>query len=233
MRRIFSSADHWGAILVAAVIIITAWLVATNEIRQLDDRAKTDALVRVEQLSTSYQNDVGSTIKLVDNILTFIADYDLENGTARTQDLVQRDHLYSGVLGNVAVLGPTGNGIAFGPVGAARVSLGDRTYVREALRTNMLSIGAPVVGRFNKHLAVPFARAIRRPDGTVAGIVTSVIDIGVFAYGYDGNDFGDRGIVEIVGINDHIARARITAQGSAQSSAVDSRRYRPSGTISR
>jgi signal transduction histidine kinase/CheY-like chemotaxis protein len=224
LRRIFSSADHWGAILVAAVIIITAWLVATNEIRQLDDHAKTDALVRVKQLSTSYQNDVGSTFKLVDNILTFIADYDLENGTARTQDLVQRDRLYSGVLGNVAVLGPTGSGIAFGPTGAAPVALGDRAYVREALRTKILSIGAPVVGRFNKHVAVPFARAIRRPDGTVAGIVTAVIDIGVFAYGYDANDFGDRGIVEIAGINDHIARARVTAHGS---SAVVDRRLSP------
>jgi signal transduction histidine kinase/DNA-binding response OmpR family regulator len=224
LRRIFSSADHWGAVVVAAVIIVVAWLVAANEIRQLDDRAKADALVRVKQLSTSYQNDVGSTIKLVDNILTFIADYELENGLARTQDLVKRDRLYSGVLGNVAVLGPTGEGIAFGPTGAAPVSLSDRAYVREALRTNVISIGAPVVGRFNKHLAVPFALAIRRHDGTLAGIVTAVIDISVFAYGYDAGDFGERGLVEIAGINDHIARARVTASGT---SAVVGRRLSP------
>jgi signal transduction histidine kinase/DNA-binding response OmpR family regulator len=224
LRRILSSADHWGAVVVAAVIIIVAWLVAGNEIRQLDDRVKSDALVRVKQLSTSYQNDVGSTIKLVDNILTFIADYELENGLARTQDLVKRDRLYSGVLGNVAVLGPTGRGIAFGPTGMAPVSLSDRAYVREALRTNVISIGAPVVGRFNKHLAVPFARAIRRHDGTLAGIVTAVIDISVFAYGYDAGDFGARGLVEIAGINDHIARARVTASGT---SAVVGRRLSP------
>ena len=214
MRRIFSSADYWGAILVAAVIIIAAWSVARGEISELNKRAEADAQARVAQLSSSYESDVSSTIKLVDNILHFVGDYDVENGIHRSELLIQRDRLYSGVLGNVAIVDVHGNGMAFGPRGSAPIAVGDRAYVRAALRTPGLAIGTPLVGRVNKHLAIPFARAVRRPDGTLAGFVTAVIDVQGFEYDFDVEDYGPKGLVEVVGLNDHISRVRFSGDRS-------------------
>lgn len=214
MRRIFSSADQWGPIVVAIVLIIAAWAVARSEISDLDEHAKSDAVVRVKQLSGSYQSNVASTIKLIDNTLRFIGDYDLENGILRSEAMVQRDRLYHGVLGNIAIVNAQGNGRAFGAQQSGAIALGDRAYVRAALRTNGLVIGTPVVGRVTKRLSVPFAFAVRRPNGALAGVVTAVIDVEGFAYGFDAGDYGPKGLVEIVGLNDHISRARFSGDRS-------------------
>ena len=170
MRRILSTADRWGAVLVAAALILTAWLVASREISSLEDRAKADAVTHAAQLSGSYQTDVASTIHLIDNMLGFIGDYALENGIDRSQEMAERDRLYNGVLGNIAIVNAQGKGMTFGARSGA-IAIGDRAYFRAAVRSNGLVIGAPVVGRVIKRLSVPFALAVRRPDGSLVGVV--------------------------------------------------------------
>ena len=214
MRRIFATADYWGVILVAAILIVAAWSVARGEISELDKRAEADAHSRVVQLSSSYESDVSSTIKLVDNTLRFVGDYALENGIRRSEILIQRDRLYSGVLGNIAIVDVNGKGMAFGPRGSAPIAVGDRAYVRAALRAPGLAIGTPLVGRVNKHLAIPFARAVRRPDGSLLGFVTAVIDLKAFEYDFDVEDYGPHGLIEVVGLSDHISRVRFSGDRS-------------------
>ncbi|HEY5348257.1 MAG TPA: response regulator [Candidatus Lustribacter sp.] len=214
MRRIFSSTEQWGVVLVATVLIIVAWSVALAEIQALNDRAKAEAFARATQLAASYQSEVSSTVKLVDNSLRFIGHYGAENGMRRTQLLVERERLYGGVLGNVAILDPSGNGMVFGSRERASISLGDRAYVRAASRTTGLVIGTPLVGRISGRVAVPFARGVRRADGTLSGVVTSVIDVNDFAYGHDASDFGPHGVMELVGIGNRIVLARSAGDGS-------------------
>jgi signal transduction histidine kinase/DNA-binding response OmpR family regulator len=211
LRRILSTADRWGAVLVAAAVILAAWLVALSEISTLEDRAKADAVARVAQLAGSYQSDVASTIQLADNIAHFIGDYELENGMRRTEEMVQRDHLYSGALGSITIVDAQGTGRAFGVHYSGPISIGDREYFRAALRTNALIIGAPVVGRVNKRLGIPFARAVRRPNGTLLGVVTAAVDVEAFAYGFDAVDYGRNGLVEFVSLNDKALRVRFSA----------------------
>jgi signal transduction histidine kinase/CheY-like chemotaxis protein len=214
LRRIFSSADQWVAVLVAACLVAVAWAAAVGEIRALDSRARADAVVRVSQLSNSYESNVASTLKLIDNILVFIGDYDLENGIRRSEAMVRRDRLFNGVLGNIAIVNAQGNGMAFGAKSTGPIAIGDRPYLRQALRTNGLVIGTPVVGRVTKRLSVPFARAVRRRDGSLLGIVTAVIDVEGFAYGFDSSDYGDHGLITIIGLNDRIARVRFSGARS-------------------
>ncbi len=214
MRRLFSSADHWVAVVIAAVLIIAAWVIAENEISELDSRANADAQARVTQLASSYASDVTSTIHLIDNVLRLVGDYDLENGIRRSEEMIRRDRLYSGLLGNIAIVGASGHGMAFGPQGGAPIALGDRGYVHAALRTNGIVIGPPLIGRVTKRLSIPFARTVRRPNGTVAGVVTAVVDLAGFAYGFDTVDYGPNGLIELVGLNDHIARVRFSGDRS-------------------
>jgi signal transduction histidine kinase/DNA-binding response OmpR family regulator len=210
-RRILSTADVWGPILAATVIIVAAWIVAKNELSALDDHARVEASTRASQLSGSYQSDVSSTIVLVDNMLRFIADYDVENGIERTKALVRRGRLYNGVLQNITIVDAQGNGSSFNDRGTSPVSLRNRAYVRDALRANNLTIGAPLIGKTNHRLLVPFARSLRARDGRLLGVVTTVVKVSNFAFGFDASDFGPNGFIELVGTKDRIVRARVDA----------------------
>jgi signal transduction histidine kinase len=195
-------------VLVAAVLLAATWATCEGQLSALDARANADAVTRAQQLATSYQGDVSSTLNLVDNLLRFVAAYDAENGLQRSAALVARERLYRGLLGNVAVIDARGDGIAIGAAGSAPIHLGDRAYVRAALRTAGLSIGAPLIGRVNKRFSIPFARSVRGPNGALLGVVTSVIDVRAFSYGYGANDVGSHGVVTIMGTRDHIVRSR-------------------------
>ena len=175
MRRPLSTADQWGPVLAAAALILAVWLITRNEISALNDRAQVEAISNATEVSTSYANDVASTVKLVDGMLRFVALYDVDNGAVRTRSMALRSTLYVGVLGNLAIVDAHGNGVAIGALGQRRISLSDRAYFRQALRTNGLVIGSPIVGRTTKHVDIPFARSVRAHDGTLIGAVTAVL----------------------------------------------------------
>jgi hypothetical protein len=213
VRRLFSTADYWGAAVVAVLLLAATWFACIAQVQALNERANADALSRTRQLVTSYQDDVTSTIVLVDNILRFIAAYDAENGPVRTAQLVQNERLYSGVLGNVAIVDIHGHGTAMGARGSAPISLGDRPYVQAALKSTALVIGRPLVGRVTKQFSVPFARSVRF-KGKLIGAVTAVVNVSGFEFGLNTSDFGPRGVVLIVGSNDGVLRARVSADTS-------------------
>ena len=181
---------------------------------------------RATQLASSYEGDGSATINLVDNMLRYLAVYDLKNGVQSSAALIEHEQLYRGLIGNIAVIDASGRGIAVGVKGHSPISIGDRSYVQAALRSRSLVIGTPVIGRVNKAYSIPFARAVRRPDGTVIGTITSVISVAAFTYGYTKNDFGARGVMDFIGRNDRIVRARVTADSTrslvGQSLAADS-----------
>jgi signal transduction histidine kinase/DNA-binding response OmpR family regulator len=215
LRRPFSTADQWGPILVAAALILAVWILTRNEISALNDRSRAEALSNVTQISSSYANNVASTVKLIDSTLRFVAQYDLENGAVRTQSMVSRTSLYVGVLGNLAIVDAHGNGLAVGTNGQRRISLGDRSYFREALKTNTLSIGSPIAGRTTKRVEIPFARSVRDRDGKLIGAVSAVIDISRFGFGIGENDLGPQGYVELVDMLDRHVLVRVNGKGAS------------------
>jgi len=211
LRRLFSTADRWGPILVAVALLAATWLACAAQISALNERATADAVMRVSELSGSYENDAASTVVLVDNILRFVAAYDAENGPERTATLIEREHLYRGLSGNVAVVDTHGHGIAVGVAGRAPISVGDRAHVQASFHSSDLIIGKPLIGRVTKRYSIPFARGVRRPDGTLVGSVNAVIDVSAFRFGYDAIDFGPKGTAEIVGRYDRVIRARLSS----------------------
>jgi len=213
-RRVFTAGNTGGAVCFALLLMVAVWLGRAVQITALNHRAHTDAISRAAQLASSYGGDVGSTIVLVDNILRFIAAYDVENGVGRSADLIARERLYEGIFGNVAIVGTDGRGTAVGTRGRFPIALGDRAYVKAALHSRTLIIGAPLIARVNHQFSIPFARSVRRPDGRVVGVVTAVVNVHAFAFGYTARDFGPHGVVLFVGSNDGVVRARISADPS-------------------
>ena len=211
MRRLVSTTDRWAPVLIATVLLAATWFACAAQISALNERATADAVSRVRELSSSYENDAAATIVLVDNMLRFIAAYDAENGPQRTATLIVREKLYRGLSGNVAVVDTHGHGTAIGVRGRAPISVGDRPHVQASFHSSALIIGTPLIGRVNGHYSIPFARGVRRPDGTLVGSVNAVVDVNAFRFGYDTNDFGPNGVAEIVGRYDRIVRARLPA----------------------
>jgi signal transduction histidine kinase/CheY-like chemotaxis protein len=214
LRRLFSAADRWVPFAVAAAILAATWFACIIQINTLNERAAADASSRANQLAASYENDSFSSIVLVDNILHFVSSYAAETGPRRAAQLVAREHLYRGIFGNIAIVDAAGNGVAVGAKGSAPISIGDRPYVQAAARSTSLIIGTPLIARVTERHSIPFARTIRRPDGRRIGTATAVIDLAGFRFGFSPGEFGREGIVEIVGLDDRIIRARISADAS-------------------
>jgi signal transduction histidine kinase len=211
VRMLLSAGKSWGAVLIAAVLIGATWLGCAAQITALNQRANAEAVSRGAQLAGSYEGDVSSTIFLVDNLLRFIAAYDVQNGRDASAALVARERLYRGIFGNVAIVDAHGNGIAIGRKGRFPIAIGDRPYVQAAFRSHALIIGRPLVARVTKQFSIPFAHSVHRADGTLAGAITAVIDVSAFGFGYSGTDFGPHGVIEFVGAHDGIVRARVSA----------------------
>ena len=210
----FSFSGFWGPVLVAALLIVATWLGCAAQIGALNQRANNDAISRATQLASSYEGDGSSTINLVDNMLRFLGAYELKNGVPNTAALIAQEQLYRGLSGNIAVVDASGHGIAVGIRGSAPISIGDRAYVKAALHSRSLIIGTPLVARVTKQYSIPFARAVHRPDGTVVGTITSVINVTAFSYGYTANDFGPHGVMDFIGARDGIVRSRVSATRS-------------------
>jgi signal transduction histidine kinase/CheY-like chemotaxis protein len=215
VRRYYLSADRWGAIVVAVLLLAVTWFNNSAQLSALNESAKAEGLIRASRLATSYEGDVTSTFKQVDTIMRVLSAYAAENGAARATRLIAQDELYNNFLGNVSVVDMHGNGFSVGPKGTAPLFVGDRAYFRAALQSSGLIIGAPLKGRVTKQFSIPFARAIRDPNGRLIGAVTAVIAVNSFAFGYDAADFGSGGVVEIVGIRDRVIRARVSGRSSA------------------
>jgi signal transduction histidine kinase/ActR/RegA family two-component response regulator len=210
----FGISAFWGPVVVAALLIVATWLGCAVQIAALNQRADKDAVSRATQLATSYEGDGSSTINLVDNMLRFLAAYDLKNGVRNSAALIAHQQLYRGLSGNIAVIDATGHGFAVGVKGSSPISIGDRAYVQAAVRSRSLIIGSPLVARVTKQFSIPFARAVRRPDGTVVGTITSVISVAAFTYGYTANDFGPRGVMDFIGSRDGVVRSRVSVDPS-------------------
>ena len=214
MARRFGVSGFWGPVVVAGLLIVATWLGCAAQIAALNQRANNDAISRATQLASSYEGDGSSTINLVDNMLRFLAAYDLKNGVRSTAALIAQEQLYRGLSGNIAVIDAGGHGFAVGVKGVSPISIGDRAYVKAALHSRSLIIGRPLVARVTKQFSIPFARAVRRPDGTVVGTITSVISVTAFSYGYTAADFGPHGVMDFIGQHDGIVRSRVSANRS-------------------
>jgi len=130
-------------------------------------------------------------VTLIDNVLSFIGQYEVENGTARTaSDGFRRNHLYRGLLGNIAIVD------AHAPawrsaMPRAAIAIGDRQIsATPCARTSWSSVRR-FWARYQDKMSVPFARAVRRPDGRwpVSSRPSSTLRIRVRL---DTNDYGAR-----------------------------------------
>jgi two-component system, sensor histidine kinase and response regulator len=211
---------------VAVLIIAIIWGACLWQVSRLDARSRADAQARAVKLAAQYENDVSASLVVIDNVLNFVASYESENGIRRSAALVERNRLYSGILGNIVIVGRNGKGLYAGAAGIGRVSIGDRPHFRRALAdpANMV-IGVPIVGRIRARKAIPFARAVRSADGRVIGVVSTAIDIETFVHGYDEADLGTHGALSMIGVRQRVTLSRFTVGSQTAGRILDAQGF--------
>ncbi len=126
MRKLFRSIpEQLFAAGVAALIIAIVWSACLWQVSRLDARSQADAQTRAARLAAEYENDLAASLVVIDNVLNFVASYDAENGIVRSTALVERNRLYSGILGNIVIVGRDGPRALF--AGAVRGWAGSRS----------------------------------------------------------------------------------------------------------
>ena len=200
MHNHIGSRDRWIAIGVAAALLFVAWLLYAIQASSIDARSRAESLDRASEISSAYASNVSATLELIDNAVRFVASYAAENGVAKTARLVRQNKLYGALLGNVGIYDARGVGEVVTDRRTVHVDVHDRRYFQDALanRGSDLLIGTPIVGRGNRVLSIPFARPVRRADGTTVGVVSTVLAARALTYSYDRATLGKRGMLALV-----------------------------------
>jgi signal transduction histidine kinase/CheY-like chemotaxis protein/HPt (histidine-containing phosphotransfer) domain-containing protein len=227
----FRSRDRWVAIVIAALLLLATWLTYVSQIAAIEEHARLDALAHATEISSEYANDVAGTIALVDSVVGFLAAYDGENGARKTAELVTRGRLQTGPLGTITIVDERGRGLVVTTEGTQPIDVSRRDFFRSAIaqRGNKLLIGHPFIPMLSSastRPVIPFARRVRRADGSLAGVVVALVEARTFAYTFGLQDIGSKGVLAVADPNDHVALLRFTP-----SSLTVGRQFPPSGPL--
>jgi diguanylate cyclase (GGDEF)-like protein len=79
-------------------------------------------------------------------------------------------------LDNLAIAQPDGE-VVCDAQSAKKANIGDRGYFQAALATSRTIVGAPLASRMTGHWVLPFAHAMRGPNGTPQGVLIATLNL--------------------------------------------------------
>lgn len=202
MRRFFRSKSHRRAVAVAVLFLVATWASCFFQLSVLDAHARTDAVGRVDRIAAEYAAFTAAKLDLVAGVLNFVAAYDAERGIISSARLAQKMRLDRGIDGNVVIVDRRGKGRYAGATGTGALDIGDRPHFKAALknRTSDLVVGAPLLSRLRSKASIPFARTVRRADGTLVGVISTAVDSSTFTSAFNESDLGRHGTLTMVDI---------------------------------
>ncbi|GGF03739.1 hypothetical protein GCM10011611_06500 [Aliidongia dinghuensis] len=229
VRRLHRPLYAWA---VALALLAGIWTAYAVQVSAIHDRAVEEARAKAEEIATAYGRFVSGNLSLIDDVMRFLAAYYQENGLERTASLATRQRLYDAFHGNIVVLDPAGVGTLINGAGTVPMTLSDRPYFQRAIdpkTRDAVVVGAPVAARSNGRQVLPFARAVRAPDGQLIGAVAISVEVTLLEQLYDQSALGPGGVVVMTGTADRVIRARIpegnyigqTSDGSRLWSEID------------
>lgn len=224
MRHVRWLHQRLYAWLLALVLLTCVWTAYAVQVQAIRDRSLSDATAKSDEIAAAYARFVSGNLGLIDSVLRFIAVYDRENGLDKTVTLVSQQRLFDAFHGNIVVMDAEGHGVLINENETGPMSLTDRPYFQRAasgLNGDKLVIGTPVTARSNGVPVLPFARAVRDPDGKLIGVIAASIDVAFLQQPYDQSALGRGGVVVMTGTDDKIIRARMP-QGSIGSGQTTS-----------
>jgi len=203
------------AIAVAAFLLVATWCICAVQLASLEDRTRNDLVVRSLHLASAYGSDVTAKINFVESVLNLVATYEAQKGIPAAAAFVKQNHLERGMESDIAILDARGKGLRASSKTIMPIDLGKRPHVRAALRSrsDLMSVGSPIIASLRSALAIPFAMPVRNKRGAVIGAVSVAVNSIAFTSAFDERDLGPHGVLDMIDLEQKTFLSRWGAGG--------------------
>jgi signal transduction histidine kinase/FixJ family two-component response regulator len=184
-------------IAVLCIVVVGHDLLRTWEARS---RALEQSRRELENLTWSSSQHVEGVFGLVSTILAGLVERVETDGTdsvqlERLRRIMMQQRLSAPLLEDLLLVDATGGALVDGRLVTEKIQLGDREYFQHHRdhRDGEMYIGTAVRSRLTGNWIVPVTRRVNHADGSFAGIVIAVVEVGyfqdfyaTFSLGHDG-----------------------------------------------
>jgi diguanylate cyclase (GGDEF)-like protein/PAS domain S-box-containing protein len=199
--------------LFCVVLIGIVWAVTTQRI----DFERTETIAAVmkqnSNLVIAFEEHTVRTIKGVDQALQLVKHrYQQEGLKLNIRKLIKDGEIDDSIFIGISVNNDRGD-VVLGSNVFKSVNTADREYFKAHRRQDdgKMFISKPVVGRVSGKWSVLMTRRINKADGTFGGVAVISVNPVYFTNFYQQANLGEKGLVELVGL-DGVARARLAGE---------------------
>ena len=203
----------------ALLILGVIWLTTVHLIQVERAGAEHATLMLSRELISTYEAQAVRALREIDQTLKFVQyAYEVKGRQAALRDLKRRALLPPDLLFVVSIVDRGGHVVA-----SSRPAVRDVTGQEhfEMLRQkDILAISRPQPGTNAAEPQLQFGRRLGAADGSFAGAVMISVDAAYFVSGYEKSEFGERGVLGILG-TDGVFRARRVGDAVSAGDRVD------------
>ncbi|HZX26396.1 MAG TPA: diguanylate cyclase [Telluria sp.] len=213
----FRPAVLWRLGLWLAALIPTLGGIVAFQLSQLDEISERESARAVRNLAYALSQEVASGINTIDLSLRALR-YDWLRDPRHFDDEVKAvlTNGAGGAVFQLAVTDPAGH-LAYSNIAARPgLDLSDREHIQVQLASqgDRIFISRPLLGRISGRWSVQFSRPVRRPDGSLAGVIVASVEPSYFYRFYADIDLGQDASVSLAR-SDGTILGRSSQQGQA------------------
>jgi diguanylate cyclase (GGDEF)-like protein/PAS domain S-box-containing protein len=190
------------------------WWLLLSMLQAERAQAQDSAVQRVRGMTRAFEAHTRSALRQVDQTARFVAYSYQQQAAALDLDAIMRQSgpATPGVVG-LHVADAQGNVVA-STVSGPMVNVADREHFKVHVngRFDGLFVSKPVLGRLSKRWTVQMSRRIEGADGRFLGVTIVSADPVYFTSFYNEQQFGQRGLVSLIGLDGVVRGRRIGEQ---------------------
>lgn len=215
-RRLLNMVLNPAIVLACAIAVAILWLVTLQRIEFEREQAIEAAMKSNANLTIAFEQQVVRLLQSAEQMAAFVREQYLISGQDIELDRwIKERVIREAIFNTIVILNEQGK-----MVSSSR-DMGEENYANRDFfleqRHNLqggLFIDKPVLGPISGRWQVPMSLRIAHPDGRFAGVVVMAVDLSNFSEFYHQTNLGDRGLMELVGLNGVVFERKIGLQES-------------------
>lgn len=224
MARMLRRPSLW-ILLACAALIAAGWALTLERIGFERSEVVDDAVRQNDNLAVAFEEQTLRTIRSADQALIFLRhQYEQHREIANLRELFDAGLLDDALIPNYLVVDASGKVLGQdGRPGAMDVASTDFFVFLREQPADRLFISRPFKGRVTGKTVISLSRRMTARDGSFAGVVSVGLDPRYFLHAYKSLDLGERGMIQLVGLDGVVRARRIGHEESLGQDMNDSR----------